>query len=355
MHPHETCMTRTPVLVSPQGATVVDLPDAVAYHQLVLASEGRSEATQRQYLHFERVFLSYLGQRNILPTLDQLSVPNVRSALTWYQAQDSRLRSRGGQVAGQTFVDILHLFSRFLEREGIVDDDPLRKLRRVKIPKRLREPYTRTEVIALWGACRQSAMAARDEALFLLLLDTGVRIGEACHITLDRLHLEQRLVVIGEEGKGKRERLVPVGSADRRDGGRTLRALRAYLAERPISERGANRLFLGRDGYPLEAAGGSQVIERLGKLAGVANAIPHRLRHTFCTWYLVQYPGDELGLRRIVGHLSKDVLSDYVHFSQSIIAERAGRASLAEAWLPAARSLITNLTPVVIASLTCAL
>jgi len=47
----------------------------------------------------------------------------------------------------------------------------------------------------------------------------------------------------------------------------------------------------------------------------------------------VTYPGDEIGLRRIIGHISSQILADYVHFAQFIIAERAGRASLAEQWL----------------------
>jgi site-specific recombinase XerD len=320
---------------------VKNLADAIAYHQLVVASEGRTVATQRQYLYFECVFLRYLEARGIAPTLDALTSPNVRQALLWYQSHSDRRRSRGGEVAGMVFVDIMRLFSRFLEREGILPNDPLHAVRRVKIAQRLRQPFTQTEVIALWGACRSSQMPARDEALFLLLLDTGMRIGEACTITLDHIRLDQRLIVVGAEAKGRRERLVPIGVDARRDGGRTARALRRYLSERPASDRSGQRLFLGRDGYPLEAPGGSQVIERLGKLAGVADAGPHRLRHTFATWYLVTYPGDELGLRRIIGHLSKDVVSSYVHFAQSLIAERAGHASLAEQWL----SLDTHAEP----------
>lgn len=311
----------------------MDLRDAVSYHQLVLASEGRSQATQRQYLHFERVFLHYLESRGWKAALDALNAANVRQALLWYQGQPDHRRTRGGEVAGQAFIDIMHLFSRFLEREDILPDDPLRGVRRVKVAKRLRSPYTQSEIIALWGACRQSQLPTRDEALFLLLLDTGMRIGEACTLTLDRVRLDQRLIVIGEQGKGKRERLVPIGAADKRDGGRTLRALRRYIAERPTDMRGGKRVFLGRDHYPLEAAGGSQIIERLGKIAGVESAGPHRLRHTFATQYLTTYPGDEIGLRRIIGQVSKDVLADYVHFSQSVLAERSGRASLAERWL----------------------
>lgn len=326
-------LDRTLVLQAREACGVVDLRDAVSYHQLVLASEGRSDATQRQYLMFERIFLRYLDARGIVPTLDTLNVLNVRQALVWYQAQSAKQRTRGGEIGSQTFIDIMHLLARFLEREEILDTDPLRTLRRVKVAKRLRQPYSQGEVIALWGACRQSALPTRDEALLLLLLDTGMRIGEACTITLDRLKLDQRMIVVGGQGKGRRERIVPIGQTDRRDGGRTLRALRRYLAERRETPRAASRLFLGRDGYPLEAAGGGDIIERLGALAHVPNAGPHRLRHTFATWYLVTNVGDEIGLRRIVGHLSRDVLSDYVHFAQSIIAERAGNASLAERWL----------------------
>ncbi len=313
----------------------MDLRDAVSFHQLVLASEGRTEATQRQYLYFERIFLRYLEERQISPELTALNADNVRQATLWYRAQSEG--TRGGEVAAMTFVDILRLLGRFLEREGVFPDSPLRNMRRVKVAKHLREPFTQAEIIGIWGACRQSQMPTRDEALFLLLLDTGMRIGEACTLTLDHVRLDQRLIVVGDAGKGRQERLVPIGAADRRDGGRTIRALRKYLTERPTDRRGGNRLFLARDRYALESQGGSEAIGRLGEVAHIAKAGPHRLRHTFCTWYLVQFPGDELGLRRIIGHLSKEVLADYVHFAQSLIAERAGRASLADQWLDADR------------------
>lgn len=324
----------------------MDLRDAVSYHQLVVASEGRTDKTQRQYLHFERIFLRYLDQAGVKPELAALNPANVRAALDWYKTLPNEgRRTRGGEVAGMVFVDIMRLFARFLEREGILSDDPLRNLRRVKIAKRLRQPFTQTELVALWGACKQSAYPVRDEALFLLLLDTGMRIGEACTLTLDRVRLDQRLVIVGDEGKGRRERLVPIGGSDKRDGGRTLRALRAYLDRRPERDRGVNRVFLGRDGYPLEAAGGSEIIERLGKIAGVENAGPHRLRHTFATFYLTVHVGDELGLRRIIGHVSKEVLADYVHLSQSTLAERAGCASLAETLGMAASALQRHARP----------
>jgi site-specific recombinase XerC len=78
-----------------------------------------------------------------------------------------------------------------------------------------------------------------------------VRIGEATTITLDKLQLDRHQVVIGLEGKGRRERIVPIGDPTKRDGGRAIRALREYLSKRPESERSVHRLFLGQGGYPL--------------------------------------------------------------------------------------------------------
>ena len=192
----------------------MDLKDAISFHQLTAAAAGLARATQRQYLHFELVFLRYLDEQGIAPTLEALNETNVRSALLWYRQLPHPNASRNGEIGGQILVDILHLFARFLEREGVFADDPLRKLRAVKVGKRLRQPFTQAEVIGLWGACRGSQQPIRDETLFLLLLDTGMRIGEACGLTLDRVHLEQRLVVVGEDAKGKRQRLVPIGATD---------------------------------------------------------------------------------------------------------------------------------------------
>jgi hypothetical protein len=72
------------------------------------------------------------------------------------------------------------------------------------------------------------------------------------------------------------------------------------------------------------------VIKRLGRAAGVENCIAHRCRHTMATHYLTVHPGDEIGLRRILGHCSNEVLSDYIHLSPATVAQRAGQASLAE-------------------------
>lgn len=329
-------MSRTRVLPQTGHASVLrrenvlDLRDAVAYHQLVLNAEGARVTTQRNYLHYEQILLNALEALGIPPTLESLTPSNVRLTLEWYRS-NVRDMGRGGKTAIQQYVLRIKTFARFLENEEILPDNTLRRLTPPRVEKVLRQPFSQAEVSAMWGACRLSRNAARDEALLLLLLDTGMRIGEAASLTLDKLHLDERRAIIGESGKGRRERIVPLGDGAKRDGGRMIRALKTYLSERPDSH--ALEVFVSSDGYGLSSDAASMAIQRLGKDAGVDHPIPHRLRHTYCTWYMVTWPGDELGLRRIVGHVSKGVLADYVHYSQSIIADRSGRASLAEAWL----------------------
>jgi site-specific recombinase XerD len=312
---------------------VLDLDNAATYHLQTLAIEGATAATQRQYEFYWDLLIDGMLALHVPLEVASLDTNNVRAVLAWYRDRVNPASSRHGAVSVRTLAARAKTFARFLEREGILPDDTLRTLKVPRVGKILREPYTQIEVNAMWGVARSSRTAARDEALFLLLLDTGMRIGEAATLTIDRLRLDQRQALVGRDGKGRRERLVPMGDGAKRDGGCTVRALRAYLTIRPAHGQDAGRLFLSHEGRPLSSEGASRIIQRLGEASGVQNPIAHRLRHTFCTWYLVAFPGDEIGLRRIVGHLSHEVTADYVHFAQSIIADRAGRASLAEQWL----------------------
>jgi integrase/recombinase XerD len=316
---------------------VQDLRDAVSFHQLVLGANGASEHTHKQYLDYEVRFLEFLRGRGIKPALNELRPDRVREFLVWYRTLEHPRRTRGGEVAVRAAADVLKRLGNLLEENEYVEVNPLRKLKRPRITKFTRTPFSDQELSAMWGACFRTRNPARDEALFLLLLDTGVRIGEACSLKLEKLNLTERTVTV--MGKGRRERTISIQSYDdsgrpRRDGGRVVRALARHLSIQ--EERWANPLgyvFLARDGHQLTAEGGNDVIKRVAAASDVEDAYPHRFRHTFCTWYLTVHPGDEMGLRRIVGHISTGVLADYVHLAQTTIDARRGRASLAESVL----------------------
>jgi site-specific recombinase XerD len=315
---------------------LVDLYDAASYHQLVLQTEGRSPATMRLYLLYEKRFIEFLEARKIPADLHALNAVNARQAVLWFQQHAHG--KRGGQQATRMFLNVLKTWAGFLEREGVWEDSPLRKVRRVKTRHYERQPFTRTEVQAMLQAAGQSRMPERDTFLILLLLDTGARISEATGLRLGDVRLDTRSVRV--LGKGNRERSIPIGSPQHSDGGPLFRAYRAYLKVRTTlaersPDRADDRLFLTPSGYPLTATGGTDVIRRLGEAAGVVDATPHRLRHTMATQYLVAHVGDEMGLRRILGHLSHEMLETYVHLSQLELRQRMGQAPLSSSWLKA--------------------
>jgi site-specific recombinase XerD len=312
----------------------LDLLDAASYHQLALNSAGRSPRTLQLYLLYQKRFLEYLEARNIPPALDALNAVNVRQAVLWFQQR--QVGPRRGEVATGMFLNVLKTWAGFLEQEGVWETSPLRRVRRMKVRKLERQPYTRAEVNAILHACDTSRQPDRDRLLVLLLLDTGGRISEITGLRLGDVRTDLRSVRV--LGKGNRERTIPVGVPTQPDGGPLFRALRQWLRTRDTltarhPDRSGDRLLLTFLGYPLVSEGATEVIRRLGDAAGVDGAIPHRFRHTYATLYLTKYPGDETGLRRIMGHLSRDVMSDYAHIAQNSIAQRAGRVSPAAMWL----------------------
>lgn len=319
----------------------MDLRDAAAYHALVLSSEGASLATQRNYLFYWRRLLKYCDETATSVALSSFGPELLRSAAAWYRGQVRPGSSRGGAQAVRQFVQRMNTAGGFLIKEGLIPEAQFRRVKAPRIGKLSRQPFTQQEIAAMWGACARARNKERDEALLLLLLDTGMRIGEAASMTLEHVDLAQHRLIVGADAKGKRERIVPVGSSDRRDGGRTVTAIRRYMAVRPGNRFDQGKLFLSYDGRSIRPSGLSDAIQHLGRLAGVTQPIPHRLRHTMATQYLQDYPGDEIGLRRIIGHVSDGVLADYVHFSQSVIAERAGRVALSERWLGGGRTAHT--------------
>lgn len=318
------------------GAQIRTLHDAFALWLQAVESENRSPQTILLYEGRCRQLLRYLeSQEHTAPFgLSMLTADNVRRASTWLREHSAG--QKGGASAARALVTTLKTASAWLTDEGVLVTDPLARVKRPKAGDPARTPFSQDEVRALVLAAAGSRSGARDVAMIHLLLDTGMRVGGLCSILLDDLNLRDRRLELRLKG-GRRQTLY-FGSPDRRDGGKIARALRAYLVERegiarrqPTRTQG--RLFLSYDGWPLQPDGVRQVLTRLARETDVAHVHPHRFRHTFATWYLVRHAGDETGLRGMLGHLSDDMYRTYVHISHELIAQRAGRTSLSEAWL----------------------
>lgn len=145
----------------------------------------------------------------------------------------------------------------------------------------------------------------------MVLLDTGLRIGELVSLKMDDVNMGDGLLKV--IGKGKKERIVPVGS-------NAQRALQRYIfRHKPkLDHPGIENVFLSVHGTPLTENSIKLMFARLAKRSGVHRLHAHLCRHTFATRFLIN-GGDIFSLREILGHTTLDMVNHYLHFTSSQI------------------------------------
>ncbi len=152
-------------------------------------------------------------------------------------------------------------------------------------------------------------LGLRDRAILELLYSSGIRLRELVGLTLDAIDLEGGLVRV--QGKGGKERLVPIGRKARE-------ALLNYLqrrAEFPASEADRGRVFLSRSGRALTPSGVQhRVVRYLAGVTGGRRLGPHTLRHTFAT-HLLDAGADLNAVKEMLGHASLSTTQIYTHIS----------------------------------------
>jgi integrase/recombinase XerD len=210
----------------------------------------------------------------------------------------------------QRKVACLRSFYRHLRREEILDRDPTADLKGPPRGKRLPQVLTRDEVGLLLAQPQGERPAAlRDRALLELMYACGLRASEAVGMRLDELDLEEG--VLRANGKGSKERLVPIGS-------KAVAALSAYLiVGRPalVGLRDERRVFVNQRGQGLTRQGLYKIVQRHARGAGLADRMsPHTLRHTFAT-HLLAGGCDLRALQEMLGHADIATTQIYTHLS----------------------------------------
>ena len=170
--------------------------------------------------------------------------------------------------------------------------------------------------------------ANRDQALILVLVDTGLRALELCSLKVVDVELKRGKVEVkhGVEGgaKGGKGRMVYLGKVPRR-------ALWRYLAEREDGEDPNASLFTVTGDRKFKPDSLRLLIKRIAERAGVKNAYPHKFRHTFAITYL-RSGGDIFTLQEMLGHGSLDMVRHYAKVAHVDVEQAHRKASPADNW-----------------------
>jgi integrase/recombinase XerD len=201
-------------------------------------------------------------------------------------------------------------FYRFLQAEGLADDDVAEGLLGPKLERKLPKALSRANIARLLDRPADDELGRRDLAILHVLYATGCRVSEVLGLRTTSLIEDHRL--LRAFGKGNTERLVPIA-----DG--ALQWIRRYLTEvRPTLRARARRdpgdvLFLSRTGRPLDRVRVFQIVRAACRDAGLAVACsPHALRHSFAT-HLVAGGADLRSVQEMLGHASLQTTQVYTH------------------------------------------
>jgi integrase/recombinase XerD len=220
-------------------------------------------------------------------------------------------RGLAGRSIARKQTTLRSLF-RFLVREGKVAEDPLATMRPPRTWQTLPKYLNPREVEALLATPDDTRpIGCRDRAMLELLYASGLRVSELCGVKTSELNLE--LGVLRVNGKGGKQRLVPVGGKARAAIEQYLRSARSAL----LKGRTSPCLFVTARGGALTRQAFWKLIVKYGKQAGIYRGLtPHVLRHSFAT-HLLEGGADLRSVQSMLGHADIATTQVYTHVVRS--------------------------------------
>jgi len=298
---------------------VTTIQGAIDQYLAHLAVErGLSGNTLAAYRRDLARYTAYLEVRG-RATVDQVVEDDVESfVLAIRSGSDGRAVLSASSSARA--VVAVRGWHRFCAQEGFTAIDPAGEVRPPAQPRRLPKAISTSEVERLLEAASlgDGPGPLRDRALLELIYATGARISEAVGLDVDDLDLTEGHASVRLFGKGRKERIVPVGSY-------AVAAVQAYLVRaRPafsVNGRGTPAVFLNTRGERLSRQSAWVVLRRAAERAGLAGTIsPHTLRHSFAT-HLLAGGADVRVVQELLGHASVTTTQIYTLVTQDTLRE----------------------------------
>lgn len=293
-------------------------PSLTAQFLLHLATDrGASEYTQRNYRAALTEFAAWHeAERKCAPNWPKLERDDFRSYLRFLG------RQKLSRAATSLRFSALRTFYKFLVRRGVIEQTPIKNIILPKLEKRLPRFLSKEQMLTLLDAPLKEFTAQkehaekppkpapflRDVAILETIYSCGLRISELCGLRAADVDWSEGILRV--RGKGKKERLLPIGSP-------ALEAIRAYWKANGHEPAAANPVFSLEDD-PQEAIYPRLVQLNLKKylaLAGLDPKLtPHKLRHSYAT-HLLDAGADLRSVQELLGHAHLVTTQVYTHIT----------------------------------------
>jgi integrase/recombinase XerD len=261
---------------------------------------GLAASTVEAYGRDLCAFAESVGSRRV----SDLGAADIRSHL-------ERLERNGqGPSSRARALSALSGLLSYLRSTGELESDPLADVERPRRGRRVPRVLGPDEVVRLIEAPDESPVGIRDRAMLEVLYAAGLRVSELTGLRLGDVELEARVCRV--LGKGRKERLAPLGDA-------AVHWIERYLSEvrsRWVCDLGVQQMFLSRRGGSLSRQAIWYRIRHWARIAGIEREItPHVLRHSFAT-HLLDGGADLRAVQEMLGHADIGTTEIYTHVSR---------------------------------------
>ena len=253
----------------------------------------------------------YLKTELKLKTIRNVTLGHIRSFVR-------KLSNRG--LAANSIkraVSSIRTYHNFLSAEGHMKDNPAQLLDTPKIPRKLPNVLTIQEIDKILGIIPENApMAQRDLAIFEMMYSCGLRVTELCDFKTSDILWDSEMIRV--QGKGSKQRFVPIGPIARENLKNYLNHERNTLADKNPN---VAEVFLSRNGRKLTRMMIWVLLKKWTESAEVKKEVsPHTLRHSFAT-HLLEGGADLRSVQEMLGHTDITTTQIYTHLDKEHLKE----------------------------------
>lgn len=212
-------------------------------------------------------------------------------------------------------ITVINSLYEFLIKDGYIDINPCENIVTPKLDKRLPKFLTEEEIDKILDISLNTAYDYRNKAMLELLYATGLRISELLNLELNDIDLKNAFVRV--MGKGKKERIVPIGDV-------AIKYMEIYLNEyRPIllKNKNSDYIFISNATTKMTRQGFFKIIKAECQKKGIDKDIsPHTIRHSFAT-HLLNHGADLRVIQDLLGHEDISTTQIYTHVANEKLKE----------------------------------
>lgn len=238
----------------------------------------------------------------------------LRRFLAWLKEQDYSRRSVSRKLSAT------RSFLFYLQKEELLKGGKWAVVTRPKQSRDLPHFLYYHEVVALLEAPdKNRPLGFRDRTILELIYSSGLRVSELVSVKLGDLQLRERLIKV--TGKGRKERIVPLGRVAALIIEEYIQSTRPVLEELNKERVRYKELFLNRWGNPLSDRGVRYIFKKYIRMVSHKTGItPHSLRHSFAT-HLLEGGADLRAVQELLGHVSISTTQIYTHVTRERLSE----------------------------------